>query len=109
MAPPMPPLAPVTSAFFPARSNIQESRKSGRAHRISGDIGWRADGNAGRTFGDTLEQSRQHLTGAKLKKAINARACHESHGLAPPHGTGDLRDKPAADSIRIGDRTRRDI
>src|ERR1700736_6357858 len=80
-APPMPPVAPVTSAVLPVRSNIivspGSSRLCGGERCFRGSqIVWAADRNPDRAVGDALDQPAQHLAGADFEKPRDAVACH---------------------------------
>src|SRR5258707_5133697 len=110
IAPPMPPVAPVTSAFLPVRSNINISLTTlGRMRSRHGvlcgaNIAGAADWNANRTLSDALDQTAQHLAGADFEKPDDTVACHVSHRLAPTHGSRNLLDQAAADFVRLADR-----
>src|SRR5882724_3975219 len=102
IAPPMPPVAPVTSAVLPVKSNINFSLRQ-RALR-GGDISGAADRNADRPVGNALDQPAQHLAGADLKKPRDAAACHVSDRLAPTNRPRHLLNQTAANLVGIGDR-----
>src|ERR1700733_13315719 len=109
IAPPMPPLAPVTSAVLPVRSNIILSPNSGCPHRGERvfrrtDIAGPANRNADGALGDTLDQSAQHLAGSDFEKPYDPMMGHISHRFAPAHGARDLLDQPSADLGGFGDR-----
>src|SRR5207253_10364965 len=107
IAPPMPPVAPVTSAILPVRSNIDISlRRTCGSKRLfrSGNIVWPADGNADCTISDALDQAAQYLAGADLEKPVDAVACHIADRLAPAHRSGDLFDQAAANLVGLGER-----
>src|ERR1700677_3878364 len=110
MAPPMPPVAPVTSAVLPVRSNIKRSsmplgplyllRLARRFEHV--DVLRRPDRGPGGTAGDALDETAQHLAGADLVELRYALRRHVSHAFAPPHRTGDLLDEAAGEFGRIG-------
>src|SRR5262249_5893521 len=104
IAPPMPPLAPVTSAHLPVRSNVALSfasvaRRLERAPPPRG--GARPAVGCG---GDALDQRAQPLAGAALVEGGTPPPRHERDRLAPTHVTRDLVDQPAHDQRRLGGR-----
>src|SRR6476646_6238241 len=106
IAPPMPPVAPVTSAVLPVKSNIDISlsaalRGSCQCILCSGNIVGPADGNADSTIGDALDEPAQHLAGADLEESRDAVTGHIGHRLAPTHGASDLFDQAAANLVGI--------
>src|SRR6266581_6590886 len=84
IAPPMPPLAPVTSAPLPVKSNIIALPSCARRLE-GGNILRRADGHTARAFRDTLDQPREHLAGSDLVECRHARLRHERDAFAPAH------------------------
>src|SRR5579872_5509102 len=101
MAPPMPPVAPVTSAVLPVKSNMiaLPLARSCAGHRRfeSRDIFGRAYGARADAFRDPSDETAEHLAGAYFIKRVGARARHRGNGLAPAHRAGDLSDERAHD------------
>src|SRR5262245_30485547 len=96
----MPPVAPVTSAVFPLRSNIDALLESGASTACRfkcSDIVRRADGGATRAVGNALDQTAQHLAGADLVERGHPLSRHEGNRLPPAHRSGDLCDQRAHD------------
>src|SRR6185369_7579186 len=109
IAPPMPPVAPVTSAVLPVKSNINVSFPGASGRGRQGVLGRRnivgsPDRHADRAIGDALDQPAQHLAGADFEEPRDAMRRHVGHRLAPAHGAGDLLDQAAANLVGIGDR-----
>ena len=75
MAPPMPPLAPVTSARLPVSSNMRfpslQVQASLRERRV--DVAGRADGERLGALGDPLGEPGEHLAGADLDEGSRRR------------------------------------
>src|SRR5580704_299922 len=104
MAPPMGPVAPVTSAVFPVSSNIspprpplaaspwRASNSSAEGGLEPGNVVRNADCRRGRRLGNTLDQPGQHLAGADLVERRYTRLRHEMNRLPPANRAGDLRD-----------------
>src|ERR1700730_1610809 len=104
IAPPMPPVAPVTSAFLPVRSNIMVSprsdclRGSERVFR-RGNIVRPANRDADGAVGDALDQAAEHLAGADFEESRDPVIRHVGHRLAPAHGTRNLLDQAAPNLV----------
>ena len=112
MASPIPPVAPVTKAVLPVRSNMQLFLSLARSAGSSfegGDIIRRADGNATRILGYTPQQAGQDLAGADLVKRAHALLRHEGDRLAPTHRPRHLLDQCLHDVGRLTDRGGADI
>src|SRR5581483_542761 len=101
--PPMPPVAPVTSAVLSVSSNIcwrpllHERGQSGfddlhGAHR-----------DCAERRGDALGEPGQHLARADLVELGDAVGGHAHDALAPAHGARHLLDEAPSDLRRIGD------
>src|SRR6187551_3442569 len=71
-----------------------------------GDVVGRADGAAGRTVGDALDEAGEHFAGAGFVETVGAGLRHGGDRLAPAHGAGDLRHQRAHDLGGILDRLR---
>src|SRR5579863_10163975 len=114
IAPPMPPVAPVTNAVLPLRSNIWIQlccgRKPNSRKRFIG-VDFDRNGNAGSRCGidDSPQKSGEDFARAQFNEERDALRGHELHALAPPHRARHLRNKELADLSRIGDRRRGDI
>src|SRR4051812_12287267 len=108
IAPPMPPLAPVTSALLPVRSNII-LLPSCPCHLEGGDILRSTDGHTGRTFRYALDEPGEHFAGSNLVEGRYARLRHERYALAPAHGAGYLRNQAVHDLGGIRGRPRQHI
>ena len=112
MAPPMPPVAPVTSAVCAGQSNMMAtppSKAAQVASRLEGlDVGGRADGDAAsRLRRDALGQAGQHLAGAESRQNGRRRLrAMKPHAFAPAHRAGHLLDQQLADLVGVGDRRR---
>src|SRR5689334_11528544 len=95
MAPPMPPVAPVTSAVLPLKSNINFSSRRLRGCQsflCRGDVAGSAHGNTDGAVGDALDQAAENLAGADLEKARHALGGHIGHRLAPAYCSCHLFD-----------------
>ena len=103
MAPPMPPVAPVTRALRPVRSNMRGSSYPFRDALKAATSSGVPMATAEAPGGDALHEAGQHLAGADLIERIDALGRHVGHALAPAHGAGDLADQGVADRGRIGD------
>src|SRR5262249_13794591 len=102
MAPPMPPVAPVTSAVLPVRSNtILPSNRQRRAEGM--DILRCPDRGGGGGARDALDETAQHLASADLVKPRHALPHHIADAFAPAHHAGDLLDQTTGDLRRIRD------
>src|SRR5262245_15048709 len=98
----MPPVAPVTSAVLPVRSNITPSLSrlfgDSPARRLEGGhIVGCSDGDAARSLGDALDEAGEHLAGTDLVEPGDALSRHEGDRLAPAHRAGHLRNERAHD------------
>src|SRR5215471_8975733 len=72
IAPPMPPVAPVTSAVLPLRSNIKPSRVSSATCGFERrNVFGRADGNAIGAIRDALDEGAQDFAGADLVECLH--------------------------------------
>src|SRR3974377_1546606 len=94
IAPPIPPLAPVTRAVLPVRSNITSSPNSARLRRrerVFGhiNIAGPADRNSNGAFGDPFDEPGQHLARTDFEKPSDAVVCHIGDGLAPTYRAVD--------------------
>src|SRR5579883_3589818 len=100
----MPPEAPVTSALFPPRSNMNVTSK-----RLdeSLDVGRRADRDRGEVAVDALRKTAQHAPGAELDELVDACFLHGDDRFAPAHEAGHLLDEEALHLLGCADRRRR--
>src|ERR1700736_2445232 len=103
MLPPMVPVAPVTKAVFPVRSNIASSSNA-RGGLELGDVVGRTDRGRVSTRRDALDQAGEHFAGADLVERRHAGLRHEQYRLAPAYRAGHLRDQASHDVRRITDR-----
>src|ERR1700692_1083391 len=108
MLPPMVPVAPVTKAVLPVRSNIASSSNA-QAGLELGDVVWRANRGSIDARGDALDQAGEHLAGTDLIERRHAGLRHEKNRLAPTHRAGDLLDKASHDVGRLADRPRQNV
>ena len=113
MAPPMPPLAPVTRAFRPVRSNMESLpvRTAVRRQRVGSFRRARSAMSSGVSDGDAahrrdaLDEAGQHLAGADLDERVDAgrrhgQASHSRQRTVPV----TCCDERRRGSRRIGDR-----
>src|SRR5436190_23799642 len=99
----MPPVAPVTGAVLPERSNIEGPLTvETRERRV--DVGRRADARRVERSVDALGEAGEHFAGADLVDVGDAVSGHVGNTLAPAHGAGDLLDEALSDLIGIADR-----
>src|SRR5258706_12967761 len=107
MAPPMAPVAPVTRAVLPVRSNMARSFKpapSSCQRRAECLDVLRCPNRDGRgPTGNALNETAQDLAGADLIEPGYPLARHISNAFAPAHRPGDLLDQTARDLGRIRD------
>src|SRR6202453_2561397 len=112
IAPPRPPEAPVTSAVFPLRSNIDSpfvARSPGGGVLVGRDVFGGAHAERRSAGRDALDEAGEHLAGADLDKAPYPLPCHKGDALAPAHRSGDLRDQTLANRRGIAERARAEI
>src|SRR4029079_18688737 len=98
MAPPMPPLAPVTRAFLPLRSNNPRPSprlRSGKLRHGRGDVVRRADVDRLGAVGNAPGETRQYLAGADFGEHRHAGGGEPRNRLAPADHAGDLLDEAA--------------
>src|SRR5262245_39748937 len=96
MPAPMPPVAPVTRAFLPGRSNmfrysLRRIRRLGcqqRQRRV--DIGGNTDARRVQLLDDALGEAGKHLAGTDLEHIGDAVGAHVTDAFAPAHRAGDL-------------------
>src|SRR5215208_1840156 len=101
MAAPMPPVAPVTSAVLPARSNsIGLLLQFGGA---GANILRRGESERQRVGGIAARQAAQDFAGAEFTENVDPARGHGPHAFAPSHRGGDLRYEIAPDLLRIGE------
>src|SRR5688572_17574781 len=81
IAPPRPPVAPVTSAVLPERSNMLNPSRCDECVYIRGNT----HGHAGGARGNTLDQAAEHLARTQLVKSRHSLACHEGDAFAPTY------------------------
>src|SRR5262245_15128114 len=106
MAPPMPPVAPVTRAVLPVRSNMARSFKtpSSRQRRAEClDVLRCANRGRGGPPGNAFNETAQHLAGADLIEPGHPLPRHIGNAFAPAHRSGDLLDQTARDLGRVRD------
>src|SRR5262245_5464867 len=101
IAPPMPPVAPVTSAVLPGSANIRRPSRRPRCTKRT-DIFPSPDRRRRRPGGNALHETAQHFAGADLVESGHTLLRHEGDALAPPHHAGDLLDQTLPDLGRIG-------
>ena len=99
MAPPMPPVAPVTRAVLPVRSNISVLLRAllAKASRSAGAFSGAASASGAMRL--TMPDSTLPAP-ASAKRVDAALARQPQHALAPAHAAGDLFDQQPADRLR---------
>src|SRR5262249_3671359 len=116
MPPPMPPVAPVTSAVLSVSSNmlvpyrpalVRQASREPRPHGV--DVLRRANRACAEGRHDALGQSSQHLSRTNLIDVANAVGGHPRHAFAPAHGPRHLLHQALADFPRILDRCRQNV
>src|SRR5262245_43137049 len=107
MPPPMPPVAPVTSAVLSVSSNM--TLLLGKRGQRGVDIMRRADRGCGERTRYPLGEAGQHLARADLVDGRYAVRGHAHDALAPAHRAGDLIDEPAPDLGWVADGRRQHV
>ena len=104
----MPPVAPVTSAPFPVRSNIEASPcyqrpQAASAARCGFELVRRADAACLDAF-EAPRDAGEHAPSANLIDRADAVRFQIQHRLPPPHHAGHLLHEPRPDGFRVRDR-----
>jgi len=104
----MPPVAPVTSAVLPVRSNILVSSSLRLLARQRAPVSPRQYHFARRPKSQSrhrqygLTSPLSTLPAPISKNRCDTLACHVGHRLTPAHGSRNLFDQAAANLVRIG-------
>src|SRR5215204_1899592 len=102
MAPPMPPLAPVTRALRPVRSNMTAPLDVERGPEL-GDLVRFGDRQGLYRRGDPSHKPGQHLAGPDLDEGRDSVPRHAGDALAPSNGARDLPDESVTNGLWLGD------